>query len=26
MLVWGIGSKSRKLENIRGAITIDRNP
>lgn len=26
MLVWGIGVKSRKLENIRGAITIDRNP
>lgn len=26
MLVWGIGGKSRKLENIRGAITIDRNP
>ncbi len=25
MLVWGIGGKSRKLENIRGAITIDRH-
>lgn len=24
MLVWGIGGKSRKLENIRSAITIDR--
>jgi hypothetical protein len=24
MLVWGIGSKSRSLENIRGAITVDR--
>lgn len=26
MLVWGIGSKSRKLENLRSAITIDRTP
>jgi len=25
MLVWGIGKKSRTLENIRGAITIDRH-
>lgn len=26
MLVWGIGGKSRKLENLRSAITIDRSP